>query len=444
MRAAIVGYGLEGQESAEYWLKNGYEIKVCDQDQAKKDESKTYTWQLGDNYLQNLDGFDVIVRTAGLHPQKIIDANSEEIRQKITTSVNEFLRVCPSKNLIGVTGTKGKGTTSTLITKMLEADGKKVHLGGNIGIPALEMLPKVQSDDWVILELSSFQLMDIKYSPQIAVCVMVVPEHLDWHKDLDEYVGSKQNLFKYQKNDSVAIYNINSELSEKVVSVSHGKKLAYDVPSEGIQPKNVSSAYVSDDYIYYGNNKICKISEVKLLGRHNLENICAAINAIWGPTTGNLSAIKEVATTFSGLEHRIEFVRELAGVKYYNDSFATTPETSIACIKAFPEQQKIIILGGSDKGIPFDSLADEVVSKNVRHAVIIGDTADIIATLLQKRNFKNYTLGKSTMDEIVNIAQQHAEAGDVVLLSTGCASFGLFKDYKDRGEQFKKSVQALS
>lgn len=199
MKVAVVGYGLEGQESARYWSKLGNKITVCDQDELKKDDSLHYTWQLGDNYLQNLGSFDVIVRTAGLHPNKIIEANNPEIEQKITTSVNEFIKICPTQNIIGVTGTKGKGTTSTLITKILEADGKAVHIGGNIGIPALELLPKIKNDDWVVLELSSFQLMDITKNPPITVCLMVVPEHLDWHTNMDEYIGSKQNLFKYQK-----------------------------------------------------------------------------------------------------------------------------------------------------------------------------------------------------------------------------------------------------
>lgn len=444
MRVAIVGYGLEGQESARYWQALGADITVCDANEKLELIDKSISSNLGDNYLKKLDEFDLIVRTAGLHPRLIIEANLPDIEAKITSSVNEFFRVCPTKNIIGVTGTKGKGTTSTLIAKMLEAGGKTVHLGGNIGVPALELLPKVKADDWVVLELSSFQLLDIKYSPHIAVCLMVVPEHLDWHKHLDGYISAKANLFKYQKSGDIAIYNTNSENSLKIASVSAGAKQPYDVPKPEKLAIDTKFAHINNGSIFYGGTFVCKTNEVKLLGWHNLENICAAINAVWDILGGNTNVLKKVISSFSGLEHRIEFVREFKGVKYYNDSFATTPETSIACMEAFGNTPKVMILGGSDKGIPFDDLVKKVVGSNVRYAVIIGDTAGVIATKLQKDNFNNFVLGKTTMDEIVATASDIAEPGDVVLLSTGCASFGLFKDYKDRGLKFKQVVNNLS
>lgn len=444
MKVAIAGYGLEGQESARYWSNLGHKVTICDKNSDVKPENSEFELKLGEDYLKGLGEFDIIVRTAGLHPKFIIENNSPAIAEKITSSVNEFLEKCPSKNIIGVTGTKGKGTTSTLITKFLEASGKTVHLGGNIGIPALELLPNVKPDDWVVLELSSFQLIDIKHGPKTAVCLMVVPEHLDWHKDLEEYTSAKSNLFKHQNSDGVAIFNSNSPLSEKIVSVSPAHKRPYDVPPSSTDlARNSSYAHAEHNMIKYGQIEVCPVEEVKLLGRHNLENICAGINAVWDFIDGDNSVIKKVVGTFGGLEHRIEFVREVNGVKYYNDSFATTPETSIACMRSFPGISKVMILGGSDKGIPFDSLADEVVRQNVKHAVLIGDTAEVIATLLQDRGYVNITLGKSNMIDIVNTARELAEPGDVVLLSTGCASFGLFKDYKDRGNQFKQSVNNL-
>jgi UDP-N-acetylmuramoylalanine--D-glutamate ligase len=445
MKAAIVGYRLEGQISATYWQKLGYDVVVRDADESVKDDTPGLTWQLGPDYLKNLGDFDVIVRTAGLHPQKILDANPDQpdLADKITSSVNEFFAKVPTKNIIGVTGTKGKGTTSTLIHLMLQAAELPSHLGGNIGIPPLQLLPQVQEDDWVVLELSSFQLSDINYSPHIGVCLMVVPEHLDWHASVDEYVESKQRMFLRQTREDAAVFNAHSELARRVVNVTVAQEYAYDVPVEGIRAEEKSAAYVDFGTIFYKDTRICEINKVGLIGRHNLENICAAISAAWLATDGDINAIQSVIYSFKGLEHRIELVRSWHGVRYYDDSFATTPETSIAAIKAF-DQPKVMILGGSDKGVPFDALAKEVAHGNVKFAVVIGDTAPVITTLLQKNGFTNFGTGYKTMAEIVQAASSHAELGDVVLLSTGAASFDMFIDYKDRGEQFKQAVLALA
>jgi UDP-N-acetylmuramoylalanine--D-glutamate ligase len=440
MKIAILGYGTQGQSAYEYWRK-GNDITICD---ATVIESPGNVELIsGPDYLKNLDQYDLIVRSPSIHPRDIVAANDETISQKVTTVTNEFMRVCPSKNVIGVTGTKGKGTTSTLITKMLEAAGKKVHLGGNIGIPPLELLKNdIQPDDWVVLELANFQLIDLQYSPHIAVGVMVVPEHLNWHADFDEYVASKQNLFKYQTVHDLAVYNRNNVHSEQLASVSPAPKLSYEVPSPGADPRELSGAYVKDDVVFVNNTKVCTTSEPALLGRHNLENICAACLAVWDIVEGDITALREVITTFSGLEHRLEFVRELNGVRYYDDSFGTTPETSIVAMQAF-QGPKVMILGGSDKGVPFDDLAQVAATSNVKHAIVIGDVADNIVQALHNAGFESITTGLRTMRDIVVAAQQQATPGDTVLLSTGTASFGLFNDYKDRGDQFKHAVQAL-
>jgi len=431
MKAAIVGYATEGIVSAKYWNDKGYEVTVCDQN-AELEVPNTFESQLGTDYLKNLSRFDVVVRSAGINPNILLKDNPG-VKDKITTNIEEFMRVSPSRNLIGVTGTKGKGTTSTLITKMLEAAGFRSHLVGNIGQPPLEILRDIQPDDWVVLELSSFQLEDFKGpSPHIAVCVMVVPEHLNWHASMAEYVAAKANLFAHQTPDDYAIYFKDSEKSQQIAEKSPGKKIAYF---------SDAGAFVKDGFVEIEQTKICATSEIKLLGKHNWQNVCAAVTAVW-QITPDVEAIKSVITTFSGLEHRIEFVREFDGVKYYDDSFATTPETSIAAIQAF-EQPKVLILGGSDKGVPLDPIADEVVSAKVRHVVAIGDMATVIEKQLRERGFKSITTGPKTMTEIVKAAKEHAVDGDVVLLSTGCASFGLFTDYKDRGNQFQAVVRAL-
>jgi UDP-N-acetylmuramoylalanine--D-glutamate ligase len=436
MRVAIVGYGVEGQESAHYWQSLGNEVTICDQNTDLKPDNPAYRLKLGPDHLKGLEEFDLIVRSPGLNPQKIFDANPDhpEIKAKITSALNEFLEKSPSVNIIGVTGTKGKGTTSTLITKLLEAQGKTVHLGGNIGEGFLKILPHVNADDWVVLELSSFQLYDARRSPHVAVCLMVVPEHLDWHHDLNDYTGAKTNLFKHQTTDDIAIYFAKSEDSKKIAANSPGKKTPYFE-----QP----GAYVRDDgKIVIGETEVINKSEVKLLGEHNLQNVCAAVTAVY-EALGSLDKAKAVLSSFSGLEHRLELVRTLDGIKYYDDSFGTTPETAVVAIEAFQEP-KVVILGGSDKGTSFDDLADAITKNNVKHVLTIGVTGPAIAALLRQRGYAGVTEGLTNMTDMVAEARKIAETGDIVLLSTGCASFGLFKNYKDRGEQFKQAVLALS
>ena len=431
MIAAIVGYATEGITSAAYWHKKGYEVTVCDQN-AELKVPDVYQKKLGDEYLSGLGEYDVIVRSAGIHPRLLL-AQNPGIETKITTNIEEFLRVSPTRNLIGVTGTKGKGTTSTLITKMLSEAGYTTHLVGNIGQPPLELIETITPDDWVVLEISSFQLENFKGpSPHIAVCLMVVPEHLNWHASMDEYTAAKGNLFRYQTESDYAIYFAENDTSARIAGSGKAKQLPYFR-----QP----GAYVHEDYIEIEDVKVCKVSEIKLRGKHNWQNACAAVTAVW-QVTPDVEAIQKVLKTFSGLEHRIEFVRELDGVSYFDDSFATTPETSIAAMQAFSEP-KVVILGGSDKGIPLDPIADEVIKSNVKRVIAIGDMGAVIEKLLKDRKFDAITTGITTMTEMVAEARRFAAPGDVVLLSTGCASFGLFKDYKDRGNQFKAAVQAL-
>jgi UDP-N-acetylmuramoylalanine--D-glutamate ligase len=432
MKVAILGYGLQGQSAYEYWRANGDDITVCDRNEQLELPSDVQP-KLGEYYLHHLDGFDLIVRSPSVHPKDIVAANSPDILSKVTTVTNEFLHVCPSKNTIGVTGTKGKGTTSTLIAKMLEADGKRVHLGGNIGIPPLELLKNnIQPDDWVVLELANFQLIDLQTSPHIAVCLMVTSEHLDWHSDSEEYFIAKSQLFSHQTSNDVAIFYAANETSQRIASTSPGWKMPYMA-----EP----GARVEGENIIIDNQTIASVKELKLLGKHNWQNVCAAITAVW-KITQNIEAIRSVLTTFSGLEHRLELVRELDSVRYYDDSFGTTPQTAIVAIQAF-DGPKIVILGGSDKGASYDELSRVVVSNNVRHVLLIGQQASKIQNALEAVGFQNFSPGGNTMNEIVEKARELANNGDVVLLSTACASFDMFKNYKDRGEQFSKAVQAL-
>ncbi len=456
MKVAILAYStLEQSESVDAY--NYYH--------GRGDDITIYYWQGGteatdlpkdakarlvpdEHTFDGLDEFDLIVRGAVVHPKDI------HTTKPVTTVNNEFMEHCPAP-IIGVTGTKGKGTTSTLITKMLEAAGKKVFLVGNIGKPPLSLLPQITKDDYVVYELSSFQLMDIKYGPRVGVCLMVVPEHLNWHANLQEYLDAKANLFRHQKPEDTVVFNSLNENSRNITSVSPAKnRLPYDVPKPSQETQHGNACYVDGDTIYYKGQAVLATNKVALLGRHNLENACAAIAAVWGLIDGNTEAINSVLTSFKGLEHRLEFVRELNGVKYYDDSFATTPETAIAAVEAF-EQPKVLILGGSIKGFDFDELANALAKSTIRQVVLIGNTTNTdhepaapeIEAALHAQGISNITRlvgpGGYPMKEIARAAQAVAQSGDVVLLSTGCASYDMFQNYKVRGDQFKQAVQGL-
>ncbi len=434
MKIAILGYGSQGASALEYWNSPENVITVCDQNESLELPNGVKA-QLGSDYLSGLTTFDLLVRSPSIHPQDILLANpnASDILNKVTTNTNQFLEVCPTKNVIGVTGTKGKGTTSTLIAEILKATGKQVHLGGNIGTPPLEMLKEnIKSEDWVVLELANFQLIDIKRSPHIAVCLMITSEHQDWHHNFDEYITAKQQLFRWQEADDYAVFFANSPHSRHIVSASKGKIIPYFSPP---------GAYVENDHIIINTQTVCATSEVGLRGKHNWQNVCAAITAVW-PITQDVEAMRRVIKTFKGMEFRLEHIRATNGIDYYNDSFGTTPETAIVALEAF-SQPKVIILGGSDKGANYAELAKTVKDSNVRSVILIGQTGPAIKQALETTGFSNIIDGGKTMTEIVDVAARQAKTGDVVLLSTACASFDMFKNYKDRGEQFNQAVRAL-
>ena len=449
MRIGIVGWGLEGQSAYRFYGAEHEYLIVNEEprDDFPMQDKRTQvqfvttprtpglTGNVSDlSYLDGLEFCDKIIYTApaAKNLEKKF-GHDKDFWAKATTIQHIFFQEVRSKNIIGVTGTKGKGTTSTLIYEMLKAFGKRVFLGGNIGVPVLDFVRDVSPDDWVVLELSNFQLYNLTYSPHIAVCLMIVPEHMDWHPNIDEYAEAKANLFRHQKPEDIAIYFADNEYSAKIASYSPGKKIPFF---------RRPGAYMDDAKVMVDGSEIIDKSEIKLLGEHNLQNICAALTAVW-QVEQNRDAARRALVSFSGLEHRLEFSGETDGVKYIDDSFGTAPETTIVAIKAF-EQPKVIILGGSDKGADFTALAQEIKNSNVRQAIIIGQITDKITQALNNAGFTAITTGLSSMTEIVDKARELAKPGDVVLLSTGAASFGMFKNYKDRGEQFKQAVAKLA
>jgi len=450
MKIGIVGWGVEGQSAYHYFGPEHDYLIVNEEPRGdfppESDKVKIQfisqartpglTGNVKDlSYLNGLEACDKIIYSPTAYKNlKEHFGDDPGVWGKATTERHIFFETVKTRNLIGVTGSKGKGTTSTLVAKLLEAQGKKVYLGGNIGRGFLDFVREVSPDDWVVLELSNFQLQDFPYSPHIAVCLMVTKEHLDYHPNMDEYVEAKTGMFRHQKSDDIAVYFAKNEYSKKIADYSPGKKIPY---------YEAPGAFVREDgMIAIGQTEVINKKEVKLLGEHNLQNICAALTAVF-EAVGSVDKAAAVLSSFSGLEHRLELVRELEGIKYYDDSFATTPEAAVVALKAF-DGPKVVILGGSDKGLAFEPLADEVVKSNVRQVIAIGITAEKIADLLKSRGFTNIITGLRTMPEIVAAARKAAQPGNVVLLSTGCASFGLFKDYKERGNQFKAAVRELS
>lgn len=452
MRIGIVGWGVEGQSAYSYFGPENEYLIVNEEprddfppesDKIKvqfidKNRQPGLTGNVEDlSYLDGLDKCDKVVYSP-VAPKNLrkFFGDDQQFWSKASSALHIFFETVKTKNIIGVTGTKGKGTTSTLISKMLEAQGKKVFLGGNIGKSVLDFVREVHESDWVVLELSSFQLYNFPCSPHVAVSLMIVPEHMDYHSDVGEYAGAKANIFKHQKAGDIAIYFAENEESKRIAQLSAGKKIPYyEKPGAFVR---------HDGMIIVGESEteIMPTTEVKLLGEHNLQNICAAITAVW-EVDQNAGAIKQVITTFTGLEHRLEFVRELDGVKYYDDSFATTPETAIVAVKAISEP-KVLILGGHDKGADYESMADEILKSNISHVITIGLVGPRIANELKSKGFSSITESPSDMKSIVAAARQNAQPGDVVLLSTGTSSFGMFKDYKDRGNQFKQAVRVLA
>lgn len=427
MKIAIAGYGLEGQENFTYWAADPTnELTIVDErvNVATPDGVPTI---LGPNSFHQLDDFDMVVRTAGLAPYKL------STNAKIWSATNEFFAKCPAQ-IIGVTGSKGKGTTSSLIASILEASGKKVWLVGNIGVAALGVLSQIQPDDIVVYELSSFQLWDIEKSPQTAVVLLIEADHLDVHRSMDEYVEAKANIARFQSADDLLIYNEANTYAHHIADSSAAEKVGYPTPL---------TAHVRDGYFFNGDQQLCSIDAIQLKGAHNLDNATAAIDAVWR-FTQDPSAIEAGLRNFKGLPHRLAYVATVNGVEYYNDSIATTPGSAIAALKAFADKKKVIILGGSYKGSDFSTLADELLVHDVR-AILIGAEAQTIAAAADKAGFTNYEiLENPTAESFTRRAAELSQPGGVVLLSPASASFGLFKNYADRGDQFIAAVHNLA
>lgn len=439
MKIAIAGYGAEGKSNYRYFKDKG-EITIADERTELPDAPVGVPTILGPDAFSRLGDFDLILRSPSVNPKKLpYDLPG---RKRVWSATSEFFNKCPAWT-IGVTGTKGKGTTCSLITSILRAAGKTVHLVGNIGVPALDELPKIKKDDIVVYELSSFQLWDVSGSPvDVAVILGIEPDHLDVHDDMDDYVRAKAHIlhFDCSCHDLVIYHPTNAYTREIIDSYTNEELLSSDCKRYGI--KDDGLVYAEDGYFRIQGETICPVSDLQLPGKHNIENACAAISAVWCMTDGiegDKDAVSQGLKAFTGLPHRLKKIDTINGVTFYDDSISTTPGSAIAALQSF-DQPKVIILGGSGKGADYQELV-EVCRETETQVVTIGQTGATIARLCQEQNVPVDDLGTATMDEIVNRALASARPGSVVILSPASASFDMFKNYSDRGDQFIGAVK---
>ena len=426
MKIAIAGYGVEGQASYRYYASDeNNTITIVDQSYPSVDMPKNVKTIIGEDAFKNLLGFDLVIRTPGLPPASI------KTDGKIWSATNEFFAKCPAP-IIGITGTKGKGTTASLVASILNKAGKKVWLIGNIGIAALDVLQDIKAEDVVVYELSSFQLWDIEYSPKTAVLLFVEEEHLNIHYSKEDYFSAKMNITKFQTaQDNFVFYENNT-----LVNATTSNAVLMPYPNEKF-------AHIKNDNFYFGEKLLGSTNNLKIIGSHNLENACAAINAVWLYTT-NPETIMEGLADFEGLPHRLKLIGAVEDVYYYDDSIATTPSATIAALNAI-NKPKHLILGGSSKGLDYSLLAERMLEEDVLSAFLMGEESDKIAQTLDDAGFLNYQIisKEKSLSEIVQKVHQQAAKGDAVLLSPAAASFGLFSNYIDRGNQFIKAVEEL-
>ena len=501
-KVAILGLGMEGVALARFLRTRVKKISLLDKlsidelgDRAKEENNielanilnnSNFSFVLGKNYLDGLDKFDVIFRSPGisyLH-NKIQEAKGAGVI--ISSQIKLFFELCPCP-IIGVTGTKGKGTTASLIFEMLNKSTKhearstkqiqntnlknskhvsnfdirisdfkpKVYLAGNIGEPAIDLIGKLTKDDLAILELSSFQLQDMEKSPRIAVVLNISSDHLDYHQTESEYFQAKLNIVKHQNKNDYAVIN-QDYLTSYQFSVETASEVYYFSGEESVdqgsfvrqsQTSNLKSQTLGVKKELYEivlrmddkEEIICRSDEIQLIGKHNLENIAAA--SVAAHLAGaDINSISKTAKSFTSLPHRLEFIKEIGGVKFYNDSYATNPEPTVAAVNSF-DKPIHIILGGSSKGADFSKLSDKIAQSKIKSVFLIGDEKDNMLASLKKSNYSGKViLSNGDFDQIIKEVLLISEPEDVVLLSPACASFGLFKNYKDRGEKFRKAV----
>ena len=445
---AFIGIGTSNLPLIKLFAEKGAKVIACDRksfDSLGENgvKAKEYGAELilGDDYLSNINA-DIVFRSPGTPFYKDELVKLRDNGTVLTSEMEVFFDLCPCK-AIAVTGSDGKTTTTTIISEILKAAGKTVHLGGNIGKPLLPEIESVKPDDWAVVELSSFQLISMRKSPDIAVVTNLAPNHLDIHKDMQEYVDSKKNIVLHQNAFSKAVLNLDNEIANGFSGDVRGKLAKFSV-----KEKLFNGAYLDGTKIVYSDygkvTEVMDYRDIKIPGMHNVENYLAAISAVWG--IADVDTIVQVAKTFGGVAHRAEFIREYRGVKYYNDSIASSPTRTALGTLSLYDEKIIIIAGGYDKHIPYEPLGP-VINNKVKTLILLGDTAPKIEAAVKGAD--NYDessikiINVTNMEEAVEAAVNNSVEGDIVSLSPASASFGLYKNFEERGNHFKTIVNNL-
>lgn len=444
MKIALIGFGLEAKSAYDYFksIDQNITFEIYDENSKSKIELPNGAKFFGDFHDFSKIQADLIVRTPAVNPSRLPK------NAKITSVTNLFFEKCPA-SIIGVTGSKGKGTVSSFIAEILLAAGLKVHLVGNIGLPALNELSKIKKDDVVIYELSSFQLWDAQKSPHIAILNNLEVDHLDVHDGFEDYVAAKMNIAKNQTENDFFIFN-----AENPIVLKNVENLKNQLKAE-LQPfQDYNLAHIQENHFLWGDEVLFETNILKIPGEHNQKNACAAMIATFDFLSEKGFENEEIfdfwregLSKFAGLPHRLKFVREFEGVRFYDDSIATTPGSAIAALNSF-EKPKILILGGSNKGADLSGLIEKIAKmpeQELRKVILMGAESEKLAQKLISSGFERFiNLGaKTNMQEVVKTAFENAKSGDVVILSPAHASFDMFKSYIDRGEQFVENVNLL-
>ncbi len=436
-KIAVLGLGVSNRPLVRLLLEFGGSVTGCDRTPREKLEAEVLELEnlgcklsLGDDYLENLDA-DLVFRTPGMHPGNPALEALRARGAEVTSEMEVFFEVCPC-GILAVTGSDGKTTTTTLISEMLKAAGKTVWLGGNIGTPLLPLARQMRKTDYAVVELSSFQLMDMKRSPHVAVITNLAPNHLDVHKDMEEYVEAKKNIYRFQTESDILIVNADNAITAPLVGPGATRTFSHQGKTATVR--------LEDGWITRNGAKVLKKTDILLPGEHNVENYMTAIAAVENLVSDEV--VRQVAKAFGGVEHRIELVRIKDGVRFYNDSIASSPSRTIAGLRSFPEKV-ILIAGGYDKHIPYDVLGPEICI-HVKKLFLGGATGPLIRAAVEScPGEKPEITDCADFEAAVLAAAAAAEAGDVVLMSPASAAFDQFKNFMVRGQFYKKLVREL-
>ena len=447
-RIALIGIGRSNVPLISLFSSYGAKVVACDRrsfeelgEFATIAQESGVTLSLGENYLDDID-VDIVLRTPGMkyYLDSLVKMRNNGV--VVTSEMELFFDLCPCK-IIGITGSDGKTTTTTIISEILKKSGKTVHLGGNIGKPLLPDIEKIKSTDIAVVELSSFQLISMRKSPDISIVTNIEPNHLDIHKDMQEYVDSKKNVIVHQNAFSTAVLNLDNTLSNSFSYDVRGELRKFSRSSEVF-----NGCYLDGENIVYSEfgkkTTIMSIKDIKIPGMHNVENFMTAISAVWGLV--DVEDIVDVAKSFCGVAHRAEFVRELNGVRYYNDSIASSPTRTACGTLSLYDEKILLICGGYDKNLDYTDLGS-LICKKVKHLVLLGATADKIETAVNNSaEFKDCGINivrVSSMEEAVKKSSELAVDGDIVSMSPASASFDTYKDFEQRGNHFNQLVNEL-